>query len=129
MLTQITEHVKLISGEARADLDDFESSIRRLAVLNPKILIPSHSDVLTEGIPERLMDYLQVITDREIKVLNLLQQPLTLNEIVDAKIIFWKFPHPESMYRLLEEIMVRKHLDRLEHQGLIVFDGSRYSWS
>ncbi|MHB1419182.1 MAG: MBL fold metallo-hydrolase [Bacillota bacterium] len=110
----------------RANLDDFESSIHRLADLNPKILVPSHSDVITEGIPERLMDYLKVITDREIKILNFLEQPRTLEEIVNAKIIFWKFPDP--FYYYLEEIMVKKHLERLQRDGKITFEGNRYHW-
>jgi len=106
-------------GNRTSSIDDFIASTKRIIELNPRILIPSHSAMLTEQIPQRLKEYLAVIEQRDFAILEALDQPKTLEELVEGRIIFKKRPEPQELYRIFERFMIAKHLERLRRQNAI----------
>lgn len=114
-------------GNPGSDIDQFEASIRLVKELAPRALVSSHAPApLTEDIPAALDAYAAVIGKRDRRILDLLVQPLTLEQIADRHPIYRTYPHPEPLLRLFERVMVEKHLQRLVQQGAVVAEGPLY---
>lgn len=71
-------------------------------------------------------EYGQIIFEREEKLLNFLQRERSLEEIVEAALIYRRFPEPADLYALLERNMISKHLERLLATGKIVSFGNNF---
>jgi len=109
-------------GEPFAEIDPYLDSIRRVRETNPRVLVTSHGKGIFEGdaIREALDRYASKIHERDEGILNLLaERPRTLEEIVDAHLIYRRYPEPQAAFRLAEQIMIEKHLARLERQGRV----------
>ena len=106
-------------GNPASSVTEFTASIDRLLELNSKILVTSHSGIVTENIPARLREYAAVINQRECRIVQQLRSAKTMQELVDEKIIFFRHPEPQKLYRLFEENMLNKHLVRLVNQGKV----------
>lgn len=113
-------------GNPDADILAFRSSIIKLRELKPKLVLTGHLEPISEGITERFDRYLSVLDQRDELLLEFLREPKTLVEIVDAKLIYRKHPEPVLVYRFFEEMMVRKHLNKLKAEGLIAKHGDAY---
>lgn len=107
-------------GNDSSNLEDFSASIMRLIDLNPKILMTSHSGIISENIAERLWEYGKKIDYREDKVLQTLRVPMSKQELLEKKIIYNHYPEPKSLYRYFEEVMIGKHLRHLIGLGKVV---------
>jgi hypothetical protein len=67
-----------------------------------------------------------VIDAREAKLLDLLAQPRTMEDIVAACIVYRKPREPKAFYEWGEGAIMGKHLARLLGRGAIAFDDGRY---
>jgi glyoxylase-like metal-dependent hydrolase (beta-lactamase superfamily II) len=117
-------------GEPFADVDDFEHSIRRVREMNPRVLVTSHGRGIFEGGPMRdaLDRYASKIRERDDGILKLLAAgPRTTDAIVDAHLIYRRYPEPQEVFRLNELIMIEKHLARLRAQGRIRAEDGRWT--
>ena len=66
-------------------------------------------------IMEALDRYESKIHERDDAILKMVaDRPHTLDEIVDAHLVYRRYPEPAEMYRMIERIMIEKHLKRLE---------------
>lgn len=108
-------------GNASSSLEEFSASIRRLIELKPQVLLTCHSDMITDNIPERLREYEEKLNQREEKILQNLRVPLSKQELMEKKIIYQRYPEPQSLYQYFEEVMLEKHLQRLMKLGKISF--------
>ncbi len=117
-------------GNDLSDIEDFEASIERLLQIKPKILVTSHMDVVKEGIEERLREYAAKIGERDQAILKFLGSGKTMEDLLEARLIFRQYPEPKQLYRFLEQVMLEKHLQRLLRQGRIVMkeDGDEINW-
>jgi glyoxylase-like metal-dependent hydrolase (beta-lactamase superfamily II) len=109
-------------GEPFAEIDPFLASIRRVRELNPRVVVTSHGRGIFEGQPLRaaLDRYESKIHERDDGILKLLaERPRSLDEIVDAHLIYRRYPEPREVFRLNELIMIEKHLERLERLGRV----------
>lgn len=113
-------------GNPEADLEDFRRSIIKVRDLKPRLVLTGHLEPVTEGIEERFNKYLEVLEKRDELLLDFLKEPKTLEEIVDAKLIYRKHPEPVEVYRRFEELMIAKHLISLEKNGLVSKQGEEY---
>jgi glyoxylase-like metal-dependent hydrolase (beta-lactamase superfamily II) len=116
-------------GDPGSDLDLTVQSLVRLAAFDVDVYLTSHGKGIYEGNPELIEHYLDIIRQREHKLLDLLcQGPKTLAEIVQHCIVYGK-PVALGIYDLSisEKHMMLKHLDRLMQQGRVVLDNHRYS--
>ena len=114
-------------GDLYSDIEETIASVDRLRKIPAKIWLISHDTGFFEESPEKVWDeYLNVITKRERKLLNLLDKPHTLENIIDAWIIYGKPREPETEYKLIEGGYMKKHLERLIGLGSVAMDGNRY---
>ncbi|SDI12799.1 MBL fold metallo-hydrolase [Desulfosporosinus hippei] len=104
-------------GNTSSNLEEFSKSIRRLIDLNPKVLVTSHSPIISDNIPERLKEYAEIIDLRATKLLQALRVPRSKQELMEMKIIYDHYPEPQSLYRYFEEVMIGKHLRHLMGLG------------
>ena len=92
-----------------------------------RVWLTSHEQGVFESDPGPLWDdYLKVIQDREDKLLDFLSEPRTLKEIAGHWIVYGKPKKPVDMFFLIEEISMKKHLERLIQKNTVAQDGKRY---
>jgi hydroxyacylglutathione hydrolase len=114
-------------GDVESSIQDTISSVRRLKQVRATAWIASHETGLFVQEPGDLWErYLDVITIREDKLIDLLKEPRTLEEIVGAWIIYGKPREPRAFYEFGECSHMKKHLEKLMNQGDVFLDGERY---
>ena len=86
-----------------------------------------HETGVFEEEPGSLWDqYLDVIAEREKKVLDQLEQPRSFTDIVGAWIIYGKPREPKEFFEFGERLHIRKHLEKLMKEGTVAMEGERY---
>jgi hydroxyacylglutathione hydrolase len=114
-------------GDEGSDIDETIESVRRLSSVQARVWIASHEQGLFREEPGDLWDrYLKVIDEREEKLVDLLHDPRTMTEIVDARIVYLKPREPKHFFDFGERRLMGKHLERLIKEGAVVCDGDRY---
>lgn len=114
-------------GDMVSDIDQIIATVNRLRSIPAKIWLTSHEQGVFESDPGHLWDdYLQIIQNREDKLLSFLSEPRTLNDIADQWIVYGKPKKPIEMFHLIEEISMKKHLDRLVKKKIVALVEGRY---
>jgi len=114
-------------GDRDSSIAQTIASIERLRNVPAKTWIVCHENGVFEAPPGNLWDqYLNVIWQREGKLLDLLSVPKTIEEIVAAWIVYRKPREPEAFFAFAEKAIMQKHLDRLIADATIVMEGKRY---
>ena len=67
-----------------------------------------------------------MIRDREEKLIELLSTPKTMEEIVEASIVYGRPREPKVLFSLGERGIMRKHLEELMRKSLVKRDGNRF---
>ncbi|MFH2125278.1 MAG: MBL fold metallo-hydrolase [Pseudomonadota bacterium] len=115
-------------GELNADIQGVIDSVNRLSRIPAKTWLASHdAGVFTENPGPRWQRFLDVIYQREEKLIKFLEQPRTRQEVVDAWIVYHKPRQPLEFYALAEWVIMKKHLGRLIRQGRVKQEQGRYS--
>jgi glyoxylase-like metal-dependent hydrolase (beta-lactamase superfamily II) len=114
-------------GDRAGSIDETIASVRRLQQVPAKVWLTSHEDGCFEGDVAPVFDrYLAVIDEREAKLLDLLAEPRTMDEIVAACIVYRKPREPKAFFEWGEGAIMGKHLQRLLARGAIALEGGRY---
>jgi glyoxylase-like metal-dependent hydrolase (beta-lactamase superfamily II) len=114
-------------GDLESSIEDTISSVQRLRKIPAKAWITGHETGLFEEEPGEAWDrYLSVIERREGKLLNFLEEPRTLEDIVGAWIVYGKPKEPKSFFEFGERVTMKKHLQRLMMQGVVKLEGEKY---
>jgi len=101
-------------GDVDSDIDATIASVNRLKSLPAKVWIASHETGVFESDPGSLWDdYLNVIHEREARLLELLKSPRTLRHVIDACIVYGKKREPAWFFEFGERMLMGKHLERL----------------
>ena len=109
-------------GALDCNVDDFIASLEKLKKMSFEVAVTSHKGDVFRGedvIRSKLYQYLNIIYQREEKLLNFLKEERTLEEIVDQAIIYRKFPDPVEGFKLMERISMQKQLERLIAKGTV----------
>ncbi len=107
-------------GDRFSDIDQTRSSMERLLGLRADIYITSHDVGIIEGdITALAARYLGVIDEREKRLVEFLERPRTLEEIVHRWLIYGRERKPRFFFEFAEEAMIRKHLERLMRAGRV----------
>jgi len=115
-------------GDRGSNIDDTIASVNRLRTIPARVWIAAHEQGLFQNEPGELWDrYLQVIDRREQKLLDLLKEPRTLSEIVEARIIYGRKREPANFFDFGERALMGKHVQRLMRKGMVVSEGPTYS--
>jgi glyoxylase-like metal-dependent hydrolase (beta-lactamase superfamily II) len=114
-------------GDRAGSIDETIASVRRLQQVPARAWLTSHEDGCFEGdVAQVFDDYLAVIEAREAKLLDLLAQPRTMEEIVAACLVYRKPREPKAFFEWGEGAIMGKHLARLMQRGAVVLEGGRY---
>lgn len=115
-------------GDVYSSIEHTIESIRRLKNIPARRWIASHNAGLFEKNPGSLWsDYENVIYQREERILNFLDKPKTLEQILSAWLIYGRPREPKEFFEFNERALAGKHLDYLERQGKIALNEGRYT--
>jgi len=117
-------------GDKASSIEDTIASLQRLAKIDADVYLVSHGKYpILNGDPAHILRYMNVIFEREQKLLALLASgPKTLEEITFHGIIYGGRSLQNGAWDLSmsEQAMMRKHLERLEHLGNLRAENGLY---
>ncbi len=114
-------------GDRFSDIGDTIESVKKLMEIPAEIFITSHDMGIIKGsIKELAESYLNVIDEREGRLLEFLDIPRTLDEIVDQWIIYKKPREPKEFFLVGERAMMRKQLEYSISKGRIETREDKY---
>jgi hydroxyacylglutathione hydrolase len=114
-------------GDRDSSIQDTISSIEGLKQIPATIWLTCHETGIFEENPANLWDqYLAVIDHRENRLLDYLNQPRTMADIVGQWIVYQRPREPEAFYALAEKMIMQKHLDLLVSNSRVVKEGGSY---
>jgi glyoxylase-like metal-dependent hydrolase (beta-lactamase superfamily II) len=114
-------------GDVYSSIEQTIKSIHRLKAIHARRWIASHNTGLFEENPGKLWhDYENVIYLREERILEFLNKPKTLEEILAAWLIYGKPREPREFFEFNERLLLGKHIEYLERRGEIMLDNNRY---
>lgn len=113
-------------GHLCSNVTDLINSLKLCLEINPSMIIPSHRSIITEDIPKKLQDYLNVVYQREEKLLKSLQKPSTLDELRDLYICYGQYWESFPPRKAFEKFFILAHLKRLLTLGEIRQTGDKY---
>lgn len=97
-------------GGYDSDFGAMLASVEKLIALKPEVLVTSHRKVFYEDIERQLQDYIQIALDRDEKIMAYLDQPRTLDDIVDQELGF--FDLGKTPFNVFwAKVMILKHLE------------------
>ena len=115
-------------GDETSSLEQTIRSLRMLSGIKADVYLTAHGKGVFDASPGLILDYLDIVFQREEKLLGLLSRgPKTLSEIVDEHIIYGK---PKALgawdLSVSERVMMQKHLERLMSLGRVSEESGRY---
>lgn len=114
-------------GDVHSSIDGTIASVNKLRTIPARIWIASHGAGVFESDPGDLWEsYLKVIDDRDARLQDLLKEPRTMSEIVEARIVYKKKREPKEFFDFGERAIMGKHLDRLMNLGVVVCENGTY---
>ena len=114
-------------GDLYSDIDQIISSVEKLRNIPAKFVLAGHQKGVFDGNPGHLWDkYLGVIQERENKLIDFLNEPRDMTDIMNARIIYGRQKEPAADFDLIETVSMKKHLDILIRKGIARFDGEKY---
>jgi len=117
-------------GDKASSVDDTIKSLQRLAEIEVDVYLVSHGkDAMLEGDPAHIKRYLEVIYQREEKLLEFLSSgPKRLDDITAHGIIYGGRSLANGAWDLSmsERAMMHKHLERLERLGTVREENGHY---
>ncbi len=115
-------------GDPTSDIEETIHSLELLKTLEVETYLTSHGKGILEGDPGYIDRYLEVIFQREKKLIDLLNKgPKTLDQLVQEGIIYGnKSPIGPWDLTLSEKAMILKHLSRLVSMNRLGQEGDLY---
>lgn len=114
-------------GDRHSDIDQVLSSVKKLRNLKARTWLASHGDGIFLSDPGELWDaYVSVIHQRDQKLMDVLKEPVTMADVIDARIVYRKKREPKEFYDFGERAIMGKHLVRLIKNGEAICDGERF---
>jgi glyoxylase-like metal-dependent hydrolase (beta-lactamase superfamily II) len=113
-------------GNPNANLYDFIESIKKLSDFQMDVIATSHMIPLNKNIHQALEDYLNIIFERDERILNILEKEMTLEELVKYDIIYKGEQKRYKAFAWFEQNMLKKHLDRLMELDKVERAGEGY---
>ena len=106
-------------GDRDSSLPATMTSIRKLRDIEASVWITGHETGVFEENPGHLWeDYLNVAQHRENRLIEFLETPRTLEEIVNAWIVYRKPREPREFYEFAEKAIICKHLESLKSNSI-----------
>lgn len=107
-------------GDRHSSIEETLASLDKLESLPASVLLTGHEQGIYESPePELWRRYRQVIFKREEKLIDFLQTPRSLDDIVRACIVYGKPREPKEFFEFGERAIMEKHLGRLLRRDAI----------
>jgi glyoxylase-like metal-dependent hydrolase (beta-lactamase superfamily II) len=114
-------------GDVGSSIEGTIASVAILRNTPARIWLASHErGVFAEEPGQRWDRYIQVIHERENKLLARLEEPCTLDDVVSTWIVYGKPREPRAFFEFGERAIMGKHLEKLVSEGKVTLDGDRY---
>lgn len=114
-------------GDLFSSIDHTRASIKLLQKIPAEIVMTGHeAGIFFPPLKELWARYGAVITEREEKLLKVLDEPETLETIVESWIIYGKPRSPKEFFAFGERAHMKKHLEDLHRRGIIAKDNDFY---
>jgi hydroxyacylglutathione hydrolase len=114
-------------GDLYSSIDQTRASIELLQKIPAGIVMTGHETGIfrppLKGLWKR---YNAVIMEREEKLLKVLENPMTLEAIVESWIIYGKPRNPKEFFAFGERAHMKKHLEDLQKRGIVVKENDLY---
>jgi hydroxyacylglutathione hydrolase len=115
-------------GDRGSSITETIASIERLRRIPARTLLTAHEEGIFESPGSDIWDrYAAVISDRENRLLEFLRAPRTMQDIVNEHFVYGRPREPKSFFELGERAIMRKHLELLLENGLIINNDGFYS--
>jgi len=110
-------------GDRDSSIEETIASVRRLRSIPARVWITGHKPALFESDPDEAWDrYLGIINERDHRLIDYLNHPRAMEEIVSQWIIYRKPQEPV----FVERAMISKHLGKLLREGKIGKEGDYF---
>lgn len=107
-------------GDSVSSLAETVSSIDTIIEINPRIIITGHqAGIVVDDTHKRLLAFRDKIYEREKRILDELESPLSTGGLVKKHLIYGKQFEPRTIFNLIERNMIYEHLMHLVSQGRI----------
>jgi glyoxylase-like metal-dependent hydrolase (beta-lactamase superfamily II) len=113
-------------GNPNANLTDLIRSIKKLLDFDIEIICSSHSLPQTENIKEDLRTYLDIINQRDVTILDYLENGMTIDELESKNIIYKESQKRYKAFAWFEKKMIEKHLLIMIDKGMIELNNEIY---
>lgn len=114
-------------GDLYASIEETIDSVNNLKRIPAKVFLTSHeTGVFMEDPGELWQDFLNIIFKREDRLLEFLNKPRTLEEVVAACIVYGRPREPKAFFEFGERALMKKHLERLIRLGIVCQEGDKY---
>jgi glyoxylase-like metal-dependent hydrolase (beta-lactamase superfamily II) len=114
-------------GDVHSDIDALLASVDKLASIDARLWITSHGKGMHENVARDQWDsYVSVIEKRDQRLLEMLKEPRTMPEIVEARIVYSRKREPKEFFDFGERAIMGKHLERLIRSGLVTAENGTY---
>jgi hydroxyacylglutathione hydrolase len=114
-------------GDQGSSIEETIASVQRLRRIPARTWITGHETGLFEHDPSDAWDrYLEIIAEREGKLLDFLNRPRTMPEIISQWIVYQKKREPAAFFEFGEKAIMGKHLERLLNKGELRKEGDYY---
>ncbi len=110
-------------GHRESSLAQMRADIRRIGEIAPRWLVSSHRAPMTQGVAEALRAFGEILGQRERRILALLAEEKTRQELVDASPIYGGHRTWPELTRYWEGQMIDKHLEELLSKEMVRFTG------
>lgn len=117
-------------GDHWSDLEDFVASIAKVRELDAAHYVTFHHKGVVSGRDEfvRQLDVFgSVIGARDDRLIEMLQRPLSFDELVEQGIVYRPGTRPPHFGDSVERRTIELHLARLQREGMVVVDDDRYA--
>jgi len=116
-----------VYGDITSDLTASIASLQRIRDSEAKALVSFHeAGICEENQREVVSTYLNVIYDREQRLLDFLAEPRTLEEIIKKRIVYKKDYENVIWIDAVEKNSMSLHLRHLIREGCVEWDGKQY---
>lgn len=116
-------------GDASSSLTEFESTLRMMGELRADHYVTFHHKGVIDGhdaFAAAIDAYAAVFDRRDGSLLALLDEPRTLDQLVDVGIVYRAGTRPPVFGDSVERRSIEQHLERLSAAGLVLTDGERW---
>jgi glyoxylase-like metal-dependent hydrolase (beta-lactamase superfamily II) len=107
-------------GDLHSSIDQTRASIDLLRQISADTVLTGHeTGIFAQPLNGLWANYSGVMAEREAKLLQVLEQPKTLEAIIDARIVYGKPREPKEFFDFGERVHMKKHLEDLQKRGFV----------